>query len=163
MRLRTPLVRKILAAGLVTAASVAAVMTVAPAANAGYPFPYGCQYRKQTGEGDWVFNGGFGTTHGEYICVQNYELAMQEDGNLVIYNNTATPIWSSNTWNHSGSTFTFQTDGNLVVYAAGGGPALWSSGTWGNPGSTLAFQQDGNLVIYNSSHQAIWATGTNGR
>ncbi|WP_405879317.1 hypothetical protein OG762_12075 [Streptomyces sp. NBC_01136] len=88
---------------------------------------------------------------------------MQTDGNFVLYNNTATPIWASGTWDHSGSTATFQTDGNLVVYAPEGGPALWASGTWGNPGSTFAFQQDGNLVIYSSGHQVLWASGTNGR
>ncbi|MFB7505725.1 hypothetical protein [Streptomyces broussonetiae] len=153
--------RKTLAAGLTIAASVAA-MFVAPAAYAGYPFPYQCQYSKYNS--DWVFSGGFGTASGETICVNDtYELATQTDGNFVLYNRNASPIWASGTWNHSGATATFQTDGNLVVYAPNGGPALWASGTYGNPGSTFAFQQDGNLVIYGSSHQVLWASGTNGR
>ncbi|MFH9350404.1 hypothetical protein [Kitasatospora sp. NPDC017646] len=149
--------RKTLAAGLVTVASAAA-MTVAPAAHAGYPFPLQCQYTNSTDS--WTFNGGFGTAPGETICVNNYELAMQSDGNLVIYNNIATPIWSSGTWNHSGATAKFQPDGNFVIYGYGGSPALWASNTYGNSGATLVFQQDGNLVIYGPGHQPLWNTGT---
>jgi hypothetical protein len=48
--------------------------------------------------------------------------------------------------------FSFQWDGNLVVYPATG-PALWASGTWGHP-------DDGNVVIYLPNGVAIWDTGT---
>ncbi|HEU4967198.1 MAG TPA: PA14 domain-containing protein, partial [Candidatus Saccharimonadales bacterium] len=55
--------------------------------------------------------------------------------------------------------FTFQTDGNVVLYGPSG--AIWSSNTGGQTATLLAMQVDGNLVIYNGS-TAIWASGTSG-
>ena len=51
-----------------------------------------------------------------------------------------------------------QSDGNLVLYQAGGG-ALWDSGTWGHPGSAAYMQDDGNLVVY-ASGRPVWDSGT---
>ena len=65
-----------------------------------------------------------------------------------------------------------QSDGNLVVYAGGGGPgsggALWSSGTWGNSGAYATVQDDGNLVVYKSGGGpgvggGLWSSGTYAR
>jgi len=66
-------------------------------------------------------------------------LEMQSDGNLVLSSctfqpgnpgqytaGTCSPIWSSLTYNNPGAHARMQTDGNLVVYTAGG-RALWSS------------------------------------
>jgi hypothetical protein len=62
-----------------------------------------------------------------------------------------------------------QSDGNLVVYHAGGGPttggALWSTGTYRHPGAYALSQPDGNVVVYRpgggpSTGGALWATGT---
>jgi hypothetical protein len=48
-----------------------------------------------------------------------------------------------------------QTDGNLVVYNANGGP-VFHTWTFGNPGAYLAIQDDGNLVVYSSGGAVLW-------
>lgn len=55
----------------------------------------------------------------------------------------------------------WQTDGNLVLYDGGNRP-IWSSGTQGQ-GARLIFQGDGNLVIYTSANQPLWSTGTHNK
>ena len=62
----------------------------------------------------------------------------------------------------------FQADGNLVLYADNGGPALWASGTVHGGGhyETVAFQNDGNMVIYDhdgsNNIRVAWASNTQG-
>ena len=90
-----------------------------------------------------------------------YGLAMQEDGNLVLYHGS-TPIWSTATSNTNAATLIMQGDGNLVLYNAQY-DGVWSSGTAGNPGAGLAVQTDGNLVVYSSQGQALWNSGTAGK
>jgi hypothetical protein len=84
-----------------------------------------------------------------------YNLTMQTDGNLVLYDGVGRALWASNTVGR-GSFAVFQGDGNFVVYTSSGG-AVWSSNTWGRQGAVLALQDDGNVVVYN---RAIWATNT---
>ena len=92
-------------------------------------------------------------------CDGRFSLAMQTDGNLVLYEG-ATPLWSSNTAGTAGALAVMQDDGNFVVYT-GSGTALWSSVTAGaGCGAYVAVQNDGNTVIYNSGGTAIWSTGT---
>jgi hypothetical protein len=57
-----------------------------------------------------------------------------------------------------------QTDGNVVVYTAGG-QARWHTGTYGIADTTaLIAQGDGNLVLYGTTcSPACWASGTGGR
>jgi hypothetical protein len=57
-------------------------------------------------------------------------------------------------------TFTFQEDGNLVLYRNKDGRPLWASGTYGKPGAVSFMQNGGNLVIYDPDMQAIWSTDT---
>lgn len=57
--------------------------------------------------------------------------------------------------------FTYQTDGNLVLYKGGNTP-LWASGTLGRGVGRAVMQSDGNLVVYNANNQALWASGTYG-
>jgi len=54
-----------------------------------------------------------------------------------------------------------QSDGNLVLYDAGGS-ARWSTGTWGRNVDYAILQVDGNLVLYDQA-TAVWASGTNGK
>jgi hypothetical protein len=154
--------RKALAAALTSAAAVITTLSAAPAAHAGYPFPYSCSQTDYSN--DMSFDGGTIFQNFDAYCVNNYELVMRPDGSLVEYNIRGQAIWSTQTYSNY-ATATFQTDGNLVVYASGtGGNPLWSSNSWGNYGATLWLQQDGNLVIYASYHsRAVWASGTNGR
>lgn len=103
-------------------------------------------------------------TPGQSVVSANgrYQLAYQTDGNLVIYNASHQPVWSSNTLGHGVGYAAMQDDGNLVIYNGSNQP-LWASGTSGNPGSFLAVQDDGNVVIYRSNHTPSWASGTTGR
>jgi hypothetical protein len=54
--------------------------------------------------------------------------------------------------------FTYQPDGNLVLYDNDKN-ALWSSGTSGKTHTHLHMQTDGNLVLYNGS-SVIWQSNT---
>jgi surface antigen len=113
----------------------------------------------------------------------NASAVIQTDGNFVVYAPTGRPLWSwrSGRTGLSGSTLSagqslsagqalwssdgsyeaiMQTDGNFVVYAAGGKPT-WSTGT-GTPGSRIAMQGDGNLVVYTPGGQPAWASSTGG-
>jgi hypothetical protein len=114
----------------------------------------------------------------------------QSDGNLVIYDSANRPLWASNTvvpaqpsaptrpdqllpnqGLMAGQSITstngqfrliLQSDGNLVLYAAGLG-ATWASNTWGRPNIWDAVMQtDGNLVVYDLRGNALWASNTNG-
>jgi hypothetical protein len=60
-----------------------------------------------------------------------YRVAMQNDGNLVVYDTYNRAVWASNT-QHKGS-----------------------------PPHCLVMQDDGNLVIYDANNHATWASGTN--
>jgi hypothetical protein len=90
-----------------------------------------------------------------------YTLAVQTDGNVVVYGCYGLSLWASDT---SGSTATrnllMQSDGNLVLYQSG--VAKWSSGTYGKGTAPfrLIMQGDGNLVIYDSTGAATWASDT---
>jgi hypothetical protein len=57
------------------------------------------------------------------------ELAMQDDGNFVLYDSPGgSPVWSSGTAGNPNSYLIMQDDGNLVIYDSMGNP-LWASGT----------------------------------
>ncbi len=56
-------------------------------------------------------------------------LAMQTDGNIVVWYNNA-PVWASNTAGLGTANMYMQTDGNLVAYN-GNGTGVWGSGTNG--------------------------------
>lgn len=112
---------------------------------------------------------------GDTAYAAHTRLAMQTDGNLVLYSlNTDNALWSTKTYGHPGAWATMQSDGNLVVYVpksdAGGNPvyptpgsltdALWTSGTPGSAGAHAAVQADCNFVIYNTANTPIWNSGT---
>lgn len=54
-----------------------------------------------------------------------------------------------------------QTDGNLVIYRAGGG-STWASNTSGSGATRAVMQTDGNLVLYNTRNQPVWSSNTSG-
>ncbi|MCB0125042.1 MAG: matrixin family metalloprotease [Caldilineaceae bacterium] len=90
----------------------------------------------------------------------NYQLIMQNDGNLVLYKNGTQALWAS--WTHGGPAerLTMQGDGNLVLYTDDY-QAIWATWTFGD-NYYLILQDDGNLVIYRGDGVAIWHTGTFG-
>lgn len=98
----------------------------------------------------------------DYISASfdNFQLVMQRDCNLVLYNGPI-PLWASGT-NGRGAACSavMQNDGNFVVYTTNRLP-VWASWTQGNPGAWLHMQDDGNAVIY--TKRALWASGTSGQ
>jgi len=84
-----------------------------------------------------------GTTH----------LAMQTDGNLVLYNGSWQARWASGTF-LPGNRADVQSDGNFVVYRPSGAPA-WTAAVY-SPGAYLIVQDDGNAVLYSSTGKALW-------
>jgi hypothetical protein len=96
---------------------------------------------------------------GEWISGGGDTLAMQDDGNLVLYAPGQTPVWASNTHGNNGAWLSMQADGNLVVVAPDGEP-LWTSGTGNHRGAALILQSDGNAVIYTLANVALWSTDT---
>lgn len=89
-----------------------------------------------------------------------YVLAMQQDGNLVLYARNARALWSSGTAGRPGARLDMGTDGNLVVSVDS--VRLWQSTTSGFPGSRTVLQTDGNLVTYSAGGRALWSSGTGG-
>jgi hypothetical protein len=87
-----------------------------------------------------------------------YQLRMQPDGNLVIYDN-GSGIWNTRTQGTGSSNYLImQNDGNLVVYTSAK-QGVWNSGTQGTgSGNYLDMQNDGNLVIYSSSGIGEWSS-----
>jgi hypothetical protein len=112
----------------------------------------------QAGPGEGMVSGQSVTS-----CDGRYRIAMQVDGNLVLYDDQENrPIWATNTSGTDGYVVIFQTDGNIVLYDRFKRP-LWASNTQGKGGTLVAIQDDGNVVLYNASAQAVWSTGTAGQ
>ncbi|MFC4498076.1 MULTISPECIES: protein kinase domain-containing protein [Streptomyces] len=134
----------------------------AASATEGRPPSASAQEPQETQEGDAVelkvVQATFELATGESVVAGDRSLIMQEDGNLVVYDQDHKARWAAMTGGE-GNSARFQADGNLVVYNSGGQP-LWASQTNGHPGAVLVFQADGNVVI-KSGDTALWATGTN--
>lgn len=89
---------------------------------------------------------------------ESYELVMQSDGNLVLYqvsNNNV--LWASETNGSAASKVRLQGDGNFVMRTATGS-SVWSTGTGGQGGVLLVLRDDGNLVLLNSEGVVVWST-----
>jgi sugar lactone lactonase YvrE len=86
-------------------------------------------------------------------------LAMQGDGNLVLYQNGAA-LWASGTGGQkcgaSQCFAAFQGDGNFVIY--NGSAPVWNSGTGGNPGAQLVLSsQSPHIQIIGRNQSILWA------
>jgi hypothetical protein len=86
-----------------------------------------------------------------------YTLAMQHDGDLVEYDASGVPVWSSHT-NVPGSDLEAQDDGNFVIYAPGH-IAVWATGT-SYRNSVLALNDDGNIVVNAPGGIVAWSSNT---
>ncbi len=87
-------------------------------------------------------------------------LAMQMDGNLVLYQPAlAKTLWASNTNGSGVARLQLQTDGNGVLYDITA-KAFWATNTVGKNGASLVVQNDSNLILYDATNKAIWATNT---
>ncbi|MET3621069.1 protease pro-enzyme activation domain-containing protein [Burkholderia ambifaria] len=95
-----------------------------------------------------------------YSASGSHRLAMQDDGNLVLYNTTnGAAVWNSGTNGNAGAYAVFQTDGNFVIYSVSGKPLWFSSTNGATFGHRLSVQDDGNMVIYRVS-VPVFATST---
>ncbi|QIH09502.1 MULTISPECIES: putidacin L1 family lectin-like bacteriocin [unclassified Pseudomonas] len=119
----------------------------------------------------------------ETAAAERTYLRVQDDGNIVITDSIS--VWSSNPaipqspgaedsiiippgtlerdkkYVAGGTTFIFQTDGNLVI---SNGPlgVLWASWTQNKGAERAVMQTDGNLVIYGPNNTPLWNSGTAG-
>lgn len=84
-----------------------------------------------------------------------FTLAMQSDGNAVVYAADGRVMWNSGTAGQGGTRLIMQTDGNLVAYNSNG-TAVWHTGTHGQPGVRMVMQSDGNLVLYRADNRPVW-------
>jgi hypothetical protein len=100
-------------------------------------------------------------------CDGRFDLILQADGNLVLYQGS-TPLWASGTGGQHAARAAMQYDGNLVIYSASGQP-LWTTGIRDCCAIFyLYLQNDGNLVIkafelnFPYPTFVIWSSGTGG-
>jgi hypothetical protein len=68
----------------------------------------------------------------------NY-LAMQSDGNLVLYNSGGAAVWNTATYGYDGAYVSLQNDDNLVVYK--NSTALWAQSWTQTPAGAQAYSQ----------------------
>ncbi|MGW4227740.1 hypothetical protein ACWEF9_00375 [Streptomyces sp. NPDC004980] len=80
---------------------------------------------------------------------------MQNDGNLVVYNEDGHAIWAAMTFGERHSA-TFQADGNLVIHNADDRP-IWGAGSFGHPGAKLVLREDGKVVVVDGG-TVLWST-----
>jgi len=85
-------------------------------------------------------------------------LAMQTDGNLVLYPSEGSFLWAA--YGTPGAYAAMQGDGNFVLYDASG-KALWSTKTDGKGAANAVLQDDGNFVLYTRNNQTVWARPQN--
>jgi len=99
---------------------------------------------------------GYRLQKGEGLKSGNYILVMQNDGNLVLYNQlTRDVIWKTDTsGNNQG--LLLEISGNLVIKGEDGFSVKWQSNTVGT-GCKLVLQGDGNLILVDSSGKFIWS------
>lgn len=101
---------------------------------------------------------------GHYLKSKNgkYKLAMQFDGNLVLYDENNTSIWSNDKCGEKVKKCIFQHDGNFVCYDRDRPPytpknGIWDSGThiYGNA-HYVKVDDDGFLGIYTDADELLW-------
>ena len=101
----------------------------------------------------------------------NYQLIVQTDGNMVVYDRTTNPYGVSlatGTQGGSNNNNVFaamQYDGNFVLYRGSQGVdgtqvPIWDTNTQNGGGDAfLSMQDDGNLVVYDGDDcNALWST-----
>ena len=86
-----------------------------------------------------------------------YGLAVQDDGNLVIYGPSSCVAWTSGTSGHQPGYLTMQTAGNLVFYGPDDSVIWASNGTLGSNAS-VSLSTSGVLTISEGS-TILWSSG----
>ncbi|MCL2013232.1 MAG: S8 family serine peptidase [Cystobacterineae bacterium] len=101
---------------------------------------------------------GEGLYSGQKVFSPNglYTLAMQADGNLVLYDSKGLANWAACGGGASGVRAAMQEDGNLVLYS--GTKPIWSTQTGGTGAICASVQDDGNFVLYKKDGTPVWAS-----
>ena len=91
---------------------------------------------------------------------QQYNLIMEENGNLVLYEK-GNGIWKKGENGTNVTSTIMQEDGNFVMYGDPNRKVYFSTNTSDYPGSYLSLQNDGNLVVYTNDNprKAPWGRG----
>lgn len=100
---------------------------------------------------------------GSFVALGNSHIALQTDGNLVVYDGFGKAKWASGIHNkicaNAVCRLDFQADGNLVLYD-GSNVAYWNTNTNRNPGITsLIFSnQDPYIKLIDATNGKYWAS-----
>ncbi|SCE59974.1 mannose-binding protein, partial [Streptomyces sp. OspMP-M43] len=92
---------------------------------------------------------------GQSWATNRIRMTMQQDGNLVVYNEQNKPIWAAMTFGENHRAI-FQPDGNLVVHN-GDDRAIWASKTHDFGGARMVLRPDGKVVIVHNG-RVVWST-----
>ncbi|MER6698660.1 MULTISPECIES: mannose-binding protein [Streptomyces] len=92
---------------------------------------------------------------GQSWATNRIRMTMQQDGNLVVYNEQNKPIWAAMTFGENHRAI-FQPDGNLVIHN-GDDRAIWASKTHDFGGAQLVLRPDGKVVIVHNG-RVVWST-----
>lgn len=92
---------------------------------------------------------------------EDYELEMQANGNLALYDGAGTQLWATHTAGNPGAYAKMGKAGNLVVYSRDH-KTLWATHTYKHPGAYLALLSNADLVVYQGS-TPLWTSGTSGK
>jgi hypothetical protein len=143
-------------------------------------YNYPGAYTNFDGDGDLVVHakGGSAVWHSATVG-QGAVLAVQDDGNAVVYRADHKALWTSRSERSrlypsqsllaqqlrrsadGRYTLVQYPDGNLVVTDAGN-QVIWSSQTSGNPGAYARLGGDGNFVVYTKEQKPLWSSATSG-
>jgi|SRR5579859_7192136 len=86
-----------------------------------------------------------------------FNLKLQDDGNLVLYDPHSRPLWESGTAGHPDvSSLTMEPDGYLILRENTSQEYWRSSSTGGASHPTFLVQSDGNLVLLSDDEKPYW-------
>ncbi|WP_433404704.1 mannose-binding protein [Streptomyces sp. CA-146814] len=92
---------------------------------------------------------------GQSWATNRIRMTMQQDGNLVVYNERNKPVWAAMTFGENHRAI-FQPDGNLVIHN-GDDRAIWASKTHDFGGAQMILRPDGKVVIVHNG-RVVWST-----
>ncbi|CAM5638064.1 hypothetical protein SBADM41S_09778 [Streptomyces badius] len=92
---------------------------------------------------------------GQSWATNRIRMTMQQDGNLVVYNERNKPIWAAMTFGENHRAI-FQPDGNLVIHN-GDDRAIWASKTHDFGGAQMVLRPDAKVVIVHRG-KVVWST-----
>ncbi|MFD3750061.1 mannose-binding protein [Streptomyces cyaneofuscatus] len=92
---------------------------------------------------------------GQSWATNRIRMTMQQDGNLVVYNEQNKPIWAAMTFGENHRAI-FQPDGNLVIHN-GDDRAIWASKTHDFGGAQMVLRADAKVVIVHNG-KVVWST-----